>query len=166
MTGELRRPVAADAVPPAGPDVVVEATAAECAALAARMRIPAVHSLRCRFHLTPGLAGVIAARGQLDAEVVRTCVVTSEEFTSSVGEDFEILFVVAGTEAEEIDPEAVDEIPYEGGVIDLGEAAAEQLALALDPYPRAPDAALPDLGDVQDSAAHPFERLSRLRHRE
>ena len=44
--------------------------------------------------------------------------------------------VPAGQESDDADPEAPDEIGYADGMLDLGEAAAEQLALALDPYPR------------------------------
>jgi hypothetical protein len=45
------------------------------------------------------------------------------------------------------------------GEIDLGEAVAQQLAVALDPYPRAPGAAWPqaDTGDA-DIAAEPVRR--------
>ena len=47
--------------------------------------------------------------------------------------------------------------------LDLGEAAAEQLALALDPYPRAPDAVLPDIPDEPEVL--PFATLASLRRR-
>ena len=39
-----------------------------------------------------------------------------------------------GAESDDADPETLDEIPYVDGTLDLGEAAAEQLALALDPF--------------------------------
>ena len=61
---------------------------------------------------------------------------------------------------EELDPESLegpDEIPYENDEIDLGEALAEQLALALDPYSRKPGAELP--GEVLDDGASPFTVL-------
>ena len=38
---------------------------------------------------------------------------------------------------------------------------AEQLALALDPYPRAPGAALPS--EANDAAEHPMAGLAKLR---
>lgn len=166
MTPELHRPLAADAVPPGGQDFLVEANDAECAALALRMQLPAVSSLRCRFHLSPGLAGAVMAEGWLDAEVVQTCVVTLEDFPATVAEQFQVRFVPAGTETDDADPESIDEIPYAGGVIDLGEAAAEQLALALDPFPRAPDAELPDVPDADDFSATPFAGLAKLRRRQ
>lgn len=69
--------------------------------------------------------------------------------------------VPAGEESEDADPEALDEIPYTNGMLDLGEAAAEQLGLALDPYPRAPGAVLPEIED--DSDEGPFGALGALR---
>ena len=64
--------------------------------------------------------------------------VSAEEFPATVTEAFTVRFVPAGTEDDDPDPESVDEIPYAGGRLDLGEAAAEQLALALDPFPHKP----------------------------
>ena len=58
-------------------------------------------------------------------------------------------------------PDMPDEIVYEGINIDLGEAAAEQLALSLDPYPRHPGAALE--GVEEGETAGPFGRLTGLR---
>lgn len=166
MTPELHRPLAADAVPACGQDYEVTATEAECAALAARMRLPAVHALRCRFWLQPGLAGAVLAEGWLEADVVQTCVVTLEDFSAAVAEHFSVCFVPAGTEGDDVDPETIDEIPYSGGVLDLGEAAAEQLALAIDPYPRVPGAVLSDLDEVDEGTTSPFARLAELRRRQ
>lgn len=166
MTPELHRPVAVAAILPGGQEFVVEANQAECAALAARMRLPAVQSLHCRFRLSPGLGGAVAAAGWLEAEVVQTCVVTLEDFAATISEQFEVCFVPAGSESDEIDPdETVDEIPYAEGVIDLGEAAAEQLALTLDPYPHAPEAFLPEIGSADEGSATAFARLAEWRRR-
>ena len=144
MKPELHRPVLVAEIGPAGLDSMVEASPAECAALARRMRVPAVLSFSCRFHLTRAVGGAIAARGRLLASVVRTCVVSLDDFETTLEEDFRVRFVPAGAETDNPDPEAEDEIPFTGTVIDLGEAAAEQLALALDPYPRKPGAELPE----------------------
>jgi len=67
----------------------------------------------------------------------------------------------------ELEPESLDgpdEIPYTGGLIDLGAALAEQLALSLPPYPRKPGAELPP--EARDDSANPFAALSRLRGKE
>ncbi|MGL1148068.1 YceD family protein, partial [Vibrio parahaemolyticus] len=81
-------------------------------------------------------AGVIDAKGELRARVTLTDVDTLEPFESEVTEDFALRFVPEDAETHEIDIEAPDEIPYADDRLDLGEAAAEQLALALPPYPR------------------------------
>ena len=143
-----------------GRETSIETDPAERAALAERMAIPAVLSLACSFHLTPHDDGRIAARGRLRARVTRVCVVSAEEFDMDVDERFRVDFVPSGTESEDDVPDSVDEIPYDGRSIDLGEAAAEQLGLALDPYPRMPGAEMPDLGEADPN---PFAALGRLR---
>lgn len=142
MRPEMRRPLAVAQVRPGGTEVEVRANAAECVALAGRMAIPAVLELSCRFRLSPMPGGVVAAEGHLVARVVQTCVVTAEDFEAVTEERFRLRFVVAGQETNDDDPDSDDEIAYTGGTIDLGEATAEQLALALDLYPRKPGAVL------------------------
>lgn len=162
MTGpEISRPVSVERIGTAPFEMRVEASAQECRALAGRMQVPAVLALSCDFALRRERPGAIRADGRLHARVVRTCVVTLDDFEADIAEAFTVRFVPAGTETGEIDPETEDEIPYAGKTIDLGEAAAEQLALALDPYPRKPGAVLPD---AEPAPASPFAALGRLRH--
>lgn len=161
MTPELHRPVALQRVGPDGIDVSVEASPAECAALAGRFALPAIRSLRCRFALKPGPAGTVEGQGRLEATVVQTCVASLEDFDATIDEAFVLRFVPEGTESDDPDPDSVDEVAYAGGVLDLGETATEQLALALDPYPRRPDAVLPDTGD--EPPERPFAKLASWR---
>jgi uncharacterized metal-binding protein YceD (DUF177 family) len=160
---ELYRPLAVDRVGPGGLEVEVRASEAECQALAARMAIPAVRDVVCRFNLTAAPGGVVLAAAHLRALVVRACVVTLDAFETVTEERFRVCFVPAGRLSDDDDPESDDEIAYQGGTIDLGEAAAEQLALALDPYPRKPDAAFPD--PDQAAAESPFAALARRQSR-
>ena len=160
---ELCRKLAVDRVGAGGLAVEVRADAAECTALAARMAIPAVLDLFCRFDLTAIPGAVVLAKGHLRARVVRVCVVTLEEFETLTEERFRLRFVPAGRESDDDDPESDDEIAYGGAVIDLGEAAAEQLALALEPYPRMPGAVLPEAADEAEAPA--FAVLARLPRR-
>jgi uncharacterized metal-binding protein YceD (DUF177 family) len=161
---ELSRPLAVDRIGSADLEQVVEATAAELAQITRRLMIPAVTRLRCTFHLRRVLAGVIEARGELAADVVQTCVVSLDEFPQDVRETFTLEFVPVGAESEDDDPEAPDQIPYEGGAIDLGEAAVEQLALALDPYPRKPGAE--EQAVEPGESPTPFAALAALRRRQ
>lgn len=125
-------------------EFVVESTEAERTALAARLFLSEIPALRSHFALTREAGGRLMASGRLEAVVVQTCVVSLEDFEAPVIEEFVVHFVPEGTESDDPDPELVDEIAYAGDTIDLGETTAEQLALSLDPYPRRPDAQLPE----------------------
>jgi len=141
---------------------VVEATGTEREAVAARLGLATVRQLGCAFDLDTAEAGAIQATGKLRARVTQTCVVSLEPFETEIAEDFQVRFVPAGTETDDFDLEADDEIPYHGAVLDLGEAVVEQLALVLEPFPRKPGAALPE---TPEEATRPFAALARLRGR-
>lgn len=139
----------------------VEATQAECDRLARRLGVPAVASLQCRFRLSGADgAGRVGADGLLQAVLTRTCVATLEDFEARVVESFTVRFVPEAadepSDEDGLDLDADDDVPYAGSAIDLGEAAVEQLALAMDPYPRKPGATLPEgIGSVDVPAADP-----------
>ncbi len=166
MTAEFSRKLAVERIGQAGQPawhgVTVEADSAELAALAKRLHLPAISALTCRFRLRVAQDGTIAAEGWLDAVVTQTCVVSLDDFIAPVSEHCVIRFVPAGRESDEIDPDSIDEIPYSGGTIDLGEAAAEQLALGLDPWPRKPDATLPEAATDEPASAFAALRQKHL----
>lgn len=159
MTSELHSQVRTDRIGPDGLEIIVQANEAECDALARRMQLPAIRSLTCRFRLTRARNDVVHAVGQLCARVVQTCVITMEDFEAPVEEAFTLNFVPAGQESEQLDLEAEDEVPFANNTLDLGEAAAEQLGLALDPYPRQPGAELPE--QDADDPANAFTAMLR-----
>jgi uncharacterized metal-binding protein YceD (DUF177 family) len=160
MIAEFYRPLSLDRIGPHGLDLTVEATPAECSALAVRMNLPAVLAVSCTFHLIREGRDIVLARGVLRARITQTCVISLEDFDADVEEIFQVRFVPSGEESDDIDPESDDEIPFEGNLIDLGEAAAEQLGLALDPYPRMPGVEMPAAEDEPEP--HPFAALRRL----
>jgi uncharacterized metal-binding protein YceD (DUF177 family) len=167
---EFSRRIPVSRIGAAGTEQVIEANAAELRALSERLQLPAIASLFCRFHLQPPLRGHIAAEAELRAELTQICVVTLDPFESTVAERFALRFVPEGSEKDDMDPETPDEVPYDGDTIDIGEAAAEQLALALDPYPRKPGVALPQEAEPQEAGEtsssdkpNPFAALARLR---
>ena len=159
MTQEFSRRLSIERIGPAGHNLTIEADGAELARVAARLHLPAVSALTCRFHLRSAPNLTFVAEGWLDAVVTQTCVVSLDEFEAPVSDHFVVRFVPAGSESNDIDPDSADEIPYGDGVIDLGEATVEQLALVLDPWPHKPDATLPT--DAPDEPASPFATLRR-----
>ncbi|HEX3995091.1 MAG TPA: DUF177 domain-containing protein [Acetobacteraceae bacterium] len=160
MTIELSRPVALSKIRAKRLTVVVQATPEECAQVAARMGLPAIQSLECRYMLSRDVDGVaVLAEGHLRAEVTQTCVTSAEDFVAKVEETFSLRFVPADAESDDPDPGLPDEIPYKGDTIDLGEATAEQLGLALDPWPRIEGATVPEIEDEAESS--PFAALAQ-----
>jgi uncharacterized metal-binding protein YceD (DUF177 family) len=72
---------------------------------------------------------------------VQSCVASGEPVPANVAEDFRIEFrplPEPGADDEEVElgEAELDMVFYEGASVDLGEAAAETLSLALDPFPR------------------------------
>jgi uncharacterized metal-binding protein YceD (DUF177 family) len=138
---EFSRPVKARHLP-AGP-LFLQASAQERTALAKRFGVVAVESLNAEVTLAPGKDAVVA-EGSLTAELIQTCAVSGEDFDVRVSEPVALHFVAPKPLEQEVDQELpneeADEIEYEGETFDLGEAIAQTLALAIDPYPVGPDA--------------------------
>ena len=120
-----------------GRQLVLTASGAECAALARRFALVGVDGLEATVLLARDGAD-ISADGRLTARIVQPCAVSGEDLPVSIDEPLHIRFVPAGDSgpAEEIEISAddCDEIPYSGAHIDLGEAVAQTLGLAIDPY--------------------------------
>ena len=113
---------------------------------------------------------MIRLQGRLTADVVQSCVVTLGPVPAHLDVDFEMGFSASAVEpaVADLDPLAEEgPEPIPKGVIDLGEAVAQQLAIALDPYPRAPGASLEALDEaeqlLEQRTRNPFAELSSLK---
>ena len=161
---EMARPIPAERVGN-GLSITVEANAAECVLIAKRLMVPSVEAVLCRWVLRPAPSGVVEADGSLRARLHQECVVSLDPFAVELVEEFAVRFVVTGRESEAVDdPDEPDELVIENGVLELGEATIEQLALALDPYPRKPGATLPE--EAPEASANPFDALAKWRQPE
>ena len=94
---EMPRPVPVDRIG-AGSVETVEATLAECSAIAGRLMVPSLESLHCRWVLRPSRDGSVEAEGSLYARLHQDCVVSLEPFGVEVVEEFAVRFVVAHQE--------------------------------------------------------------------
>lgn len=170
---EFSRPVAADQIGPQETEREIAANETERGRLAERFGLLALDRLIARVQLKRAAAGLIHVHGEFEADVVQACVVTLEPVHSQPRESFAIAFgAVRSAPAGEVVIDVDQEDPVEeltDGRIDLGELVAQQLAVALDPYPRAPG--VDDrFGPSQEglgarSGATPFAALERLRPR-
>lgn len=111
----------------------------------------------------------IRAQGRIRASVSQACVASGDPVPAMIDERVELLFrpEPTGSPDEEIElsEEDCDVVFHDGREIDLGGALADELALALDPYPRSAGAedALRDAGVLSEEQAGPFAALAALK---
>lgn len=129
----------------------IAATPAERAALAERFGLHSLSKLSATLTLHRRGNRVVELRGHYEAELEQICVVSLEPVPAHIARSFRQIYsadlpaeavgevVVDADDEEDEAPE-----PLIGNQIDLGEAVAQQLAVALDPYPRRPEAQLPE----------------------
>ncbi|MBK6802024.1 DUF177 domain-containing protein [Novosphingobium sp.] len=153
---------------PAAP-IRLEAEPAECAALARRFDIVAIHDFEATVALEKDGAA-IDATGRLAARLVQSCAVSGEDLAVTIDEPVVLRFVPPGAprrpdEEVELEAEDCDEIEFEGTQFDLGEALAQSLALAIDPFLTGPGAeeARRKAGIVDEPASGPFAALKGLK---
>lgn len=172
---EFSRLVALEAIGEEETVEQIEAGAAERSALAARFDLLAMDRLAATLRLVRAKGGdLVRVTGQFQAEVTQSCVVSLAPVSSRLEESFALLYSARGEAAPAgdeifVDPDLDDPPePVPPGGIDLGEAVAEQVALALDPYPRAAGIELDrdrwdgGPGDRQDKP-NPFAVLASLK---
>jgi uncharacterized metal-binding protein YceD (DUF177 family) len=170
---EFTRPIDIDRV--GNTEVVHEiaANAQECAALARRFDLVGIERLEARVRLRRARGGsVLRLAARLTADAIQSCVVTLAPVTSHVEAEFTVLYGdgETGGEGIQIDPDSESTLePWPEGPLDLGETVAQEFALALEPYPRAPGVALDppwqpkaDPGDDAEKV-NPFAVLEKLR---
>lgn len=150
----------------------ITATPEERAALARRFDLRALDRLSATVRLSRGGGkDLVRLSGRLIADVTQTCVVSLGPVRSHLEESFTQLYSLRPAAADQrtvVIDAAEEEPPEPVGPegIDVGEAVAQQLVLALDPYPRAPDAVLPAAAErVTDEAGdtRPFAALEVLK---
>ena len=166
---EFSHLVAHDAIGRSGP-LALAANDAERAAIAARLGLEATE----RFEVTAELeATAEGARltGTVTADVVQSCAATGLPVPAQVTAPFALRYLAAldlpgEPEVEvELGDEDLDIMALEPGGVDVGEAAVQTLALALDPFPRHPDAdrILKERGVLSEGQAGPFAALAALK---
>ncbi len=160
LTPEFSRPVLAESLPDEGETFDIEADALERQALAKRFGLLSLEALTARILLTPTAGGGVSAKCNLAAQLTQSCVVSLKPVESRVEATFERLYghrtepaTSAGIDIEPLAEEEDFPEPLGAGAIDLGEAAAEQLALELDQFPRLKDAAFAGYSSGGKSAA-------------
>lgn len=139
--------------------------------LAQRFDLPKITSLDAEYKLL-AKDDRIGFTGRIESDLQQLCSVTGESFQVRLREDFDIAFVpeleIAGTDEEiELTEDDCDIIEYENGQLDLGEAIAQTLYLALPPFPRGPNADVVARENLKsEEEAGPFGALAALKNRQ
>lgn len=167
---EFSRLVSVESIGAKGQVRNIEAREEERLSLAERLGLVTLNGLSATVELSRPAGDLVRARGHLIADVVQSCVITLAPVPAHIEADFACNYAGGGRlEAEaDLDPLSEEEVEaLTGGEIDIGETVAQQLAMALDPYPRAPGAAWPDHGQPEagagESRQKPFAGLERLK---
>lgn len=142
----------------------IEASEAECERLARWLDVEAVSELRAQGVMERRQGAVdLVVQGRIVVRIVQRCVVTLEPIEQHLDFAFERQYSARlrdewgmyGAESDEIfldleEGPVVDPLP-DGG-IDVGAVVAEEMALYIDPFPRAPAVLARGEGDGNDGA--------------
>ncbi len=137
---EFSRPIDVALLGAAEAHYDIAATEAERLALSKRFDLVSLDRFDAHVTLRRVAGGMIRLSASLAADLVQADVATLEPLPGHVEDDFTLLFGAGVDDGSTIDPNAELVEPLDDGHIDIGEAVAQQLSLAIDPYPRAPAA--------------------------
>lgn len=164
-------------LPKTGLELTYEASDDERRGLDAFLGILSLDSLSAQLTVAPWRRDGVSVRGTLDAVLRQASVVTLEPVEETIAQTLDLVFLPEGSRLHRprstddgeihLDPDG-DDIPetYCGDRIDLGAMLEEQLALAMEPYPREDGAAFEafDTDPEPDAKApSPFAGLGTLR---
>ena len=167
-----RVPIAVAQIPEVGLHRDLEADKATRAAIAEVGGLREILAASASLDVTPRSGGRFQVEGRVRARVGQTCVVTLDPIESEIDEAIDLIFappeqipemadlVEAAAESDVEIPDPPE--PIENGIIDLGRIATDALFLAVDPYPRKPDAVFDRPVVAEDPEDHPFAALKAL----
>jgi uncharacterized metal-binding protein YceD (DUF177 family) len=165
--------IAVEKVPDTGLHRDLQADQAVRDAMAELAGLREILSASASLDVAPGGGGRFRVVGRVQARIGQICVVTLDPIETDIDEAIDLIFAppdqipeladlvddAAESDAEVPDPPE----PIENGMIDLGRVATDAMFLAIDPYPRKPDATFEPLVVAPDPADHPFAALKALK---
>jgi len=161
-----------DPMPPGGRTVSVKTDEHERTQLAERLKITSLPKLEAELKVTR-LRGGLHVTGLVVAETIQPCVVSFEPVYQSIEEPVDRVFLPISQRPRDPEPGSEtfvdlegDDPPdyFDGQDLDLSELVIEAVALAIDPYPRAPGAEV-EVTDVAEEVPEdsPFAALKGLK---
>src|SRR5260370_29789687 len=168
----LTVPVTVAQIPEIGLHRDIEADRAVREAMAVVAGLREILSASASLDVMPSGGGRFHVAGHVRARIGQTCVVTLDPIENDINEPIDLIFAPPEQipqladlvdEAAESDVEIPDPPePIVNGVINLGRLATDALFLAIDPYPRRPDAVFDPPVEAANPEDHPFAALKEL----
>jgi uncharacterized metal-binding protein YceD (DUF177 family) len=142
----------------------IEATAEERERLSQRFDLISLDHVVADVELRRQSPEMILLEAEFAAEFEQCCAVSLEPVRGAVSDRFSLVYGPAPEEEQEIaltsDEPAFE--PLDGNSIDIGEAVAQELSLALPIFPRDPEARI-DQAAMAEPLEGPFAMLVRVR---
>ncbi|MEL6361999.1 MAG: DUF177 domain-containing protein [Pseudomonadota bacterium] len=134
------------------------ATEEQLETLAVRLQVVRATLLNGQGTISADKGGFVVS-GTIEAKLTRTCVASLEDVNEEISEPFVLRLFREAPSDDEAEEQLDDWDVVEGDLIDFGELIVQQIALAMEPYPRKKGA--PSLADTygQDAPASPFAGL-------
>ncbi len=142
----------------------IEATAEERQRLSQRLDLISLDRLAAEVELRRQSPEMFLLEAEFAAEFEQCCAVTLEPVRGAVSDRFSLVYGPAPEEEQEIAPTGDEPAfePLNGNSIDIGEAVAQELSLALPIFPRDPAATI-DQAAMAEPLEGPFAALARVR---
>lgn len=161
-----------DAIDDRKKDFEYAAAETERAALVEAFQLAGLETFEVRYTLQRIQEAHIRLEGELIAAGAQPCVVTLQSVPFQMRETVDVMFVPQDaykdlSEDEEHDALSIDDVEvYSGAEVNTGRVLCEHFGAALNPYPRAPGAALPTTeNDEEGGTVSPFAALKALKNR-
>jgi uncharacterized metal-binding protein YceD (DUF177 family) len=165
--------VAVAQIPDTGLHRAFEASEAAREVMAKIVGLREIFAASASFDMSLKSGGRVHVTGRVRAKIRQVCVVTLEPIENEIDEPIDLTFAPAEqiprlSDLVDDSAESSEEIPdppepITDGMIDLGRLATDVLFLAVDPYPRRPDAVFEPAPEVIDPDDHPFAALKALK---
>lgn len=147
-------------------DIRLSADETARSGLMARFDLAALDQLEADISLKHEASNIVAT-GRFTASLAQYCIASNDPVPVKFDEPIHIRFIPEPVASGEVELEAddCDVMFHDGQTIDLGEAVAQSLGLALDPYPRSLEAEkiLKAAGVKSEEEVAPLGALSSLK---
>jgi hypothetical protein len=160
-------------LPQKGLPVVIDADAAQRAALAKEHELLSVENYRAELLVEPWKRNGVKVSGHVEADITQACIVTLDPVEAHIDETVDALLLPEdsklGRQGFEgggeilLDAEGPDSPEtFSGDTIDVGALAEQFFGLAIDPYPRKQGASLEAAGDAEPVESEFQQKLRSL----